>query len=79
MKMNKGRRNELAALKRKKRVKLYKADPEARWTHKLKNHATICSCDMCSHRKYDRAKVNRGMPIKQAVGVSSKGWANEKT
>lgn len=45
--MNKGRRNELAALKRKKRVKLYKVDGSQRWTHKLKNHATLCSCMMC--------------------------------
>ena len=57
--MNKGRRNELAALKRKKRLKLYKASAEEKWTHKLKNHATLCSCEMCSHSKYNRAKIKK--------------------
>jgi len=76
--MNKGRRNELAALKRKKRLKLYKVSAEEKWTHKLKNHATICSCFMCSHRKYDRAKVKSGKELKAIVGDNSRGWANEK-
>jgi hypothetical protein len=76
--MNKGRRNELAALKRKKRLKLYKADPSQKWTHKLKNHATICSCYMCSHRKYNRARIKEGATIIQMYSGESRGWANEK-
>ena len=77
--MNKGRRNELAALKKKKRIKRYKgALPTDRWTNVLKSHATPCSCEMCSHRKYNRAKFNRGLSLKEIIGDNSRGWANEK-
>lgn len=56
--MNKARRNELAELKRKKRIKLYRASPNEKWTHKLKNHATLCSCSLCADqsKKYKLTK-----------------------
>lgn len=56
--MNKGRRNEIANLKRKKRIKLYRANPDDKWTNLLKNHTVLCSCFFCSHKKYNRAKYN---------------------
>lgn len=77
--MNKGRRNELAGLKKKKRLNRYKgALPTDKWTNVLKSHATPCSCEMCSHRKYNRAKMKKGLVEKIIIGKNSRGWANEK-
>lgn len=58
--MNKGRRNELAGLKQKKRIKLYRFSADnIRAIGKLKNHATLCSCLMCSPYKYSRKVKHR--------------------
>jgi len=56
--LKKGQRNELNQLKMKNRIRKYRnAAKNKRSTHRLKNHATLCSCSICSHEKYNRAKV----------------------
>lgn len=49
---NKGRRNELARLKKNKRCKLFGVDPNR--GHVYKNHGKPCSCWACRNEKYKR-------------------------
>ncbi len=47
--MNKGKRNEIANLKYKKRLKIYNLKEG---NYILKSHGVICSCFMCKDEKY---------------------------
>lgn len=50
--MNKGLRNRKAWLKQKKRAKARGVNPKKH--PMLKNHATLCSCPICSGPKHNR-------------------------
>ncbi|RNI26625.1 hypothetical protein [Rufibacter latericius] len=54
--MNKARRHELKMLKYKKRlIKYGLKDGEGKF-YAFRSHGTPCSCSVCSHAKYIRAK-----------------------
>lgn len=56
--MNKRRRHELKMLKYKKRLKqLSLKDGEGNF-YAYRSHGQPCSCFVCSHSKYNRAKEN---------------------
>jgi len=77
--MNKARRHELKILKYKKRLKLIKAPKECVKNPKAtvngvphnytayRSHGAPCSCSVCSHQKYERAKVNRSKDGKSEI------------
>lgn len=73
--MNKGRRNELKQLKYRKRLKrMGQLNAESIASPKgenfnfigFKNHSAPCSCIVCSHRKYNRARTKNDQYYKQA-------------
>lgn len=64
--MDKGRRNELAQLKKKKRMKIYSTfDASERWTNKLKSHGKFCSCDICTDPKYRDTRSTKKFKYKE--------------
>lgn len=71
--MNKGRRNELKALKYKKRLKqLSLIEGPNKKYFAYKSHGKPCSCYCCQPKgKYNRAKSKRGMSDREIYGISS--------
>lgn len=58
--MNKARRHELKMLKYKKRLnQLGLTEGENKNFHAYRSHGAPCSCFMCSHSKYKRARLAR--------------------
>lgn len=67
--MNKARRHELKMLKYKKRLKQLSLTPGVNKNyHAYRSHGKPCSCYVCSHSKYNRAKVNQGIGLKAIIG-----------
>lgn len=65
--MNKGRRQELKMLKYKRRLKIYNVVKEialnnnSKVWYALRSHGAPCSCYLCSHDKYQRAKDKKSI------------------
>lgn len=55
--MNKARRHELKMLRYKRRLRLYGLKEGAGKFYAFRSHGAPCSCSLCSHTKYNRAKV----------------------
>lgn len=54
--MNKARRHELKMLKYKKRLRNLNLKEDEGKLYSYRSHGAPCSCFVCSHSKYNRAK-----------------------